>query len=265
MSGSPLRAMTYNVRLDTDEDGEHAWPHRADAVASTVRFHRPAVVGLQEPKANQLRDLCERLPNYTFVGEPRDGEDGEHTPVGFRSERFDCVDHDTFWLSETPDDVGSVGWDGSHPRIATWAVLEDAASDTRFVHVNTHLDHEGETARLEGARLVRERAADLREHGPVVLTGDCNCEPGEPAYDALTAEASPFRDVRDVSPHAPHGPRTSFTEFDSLVEDMLIDHVFVTGAFDAEQCGTATDHDDAGHYPSDHLPVVANLRLDESS
>lgn len=263
MSGADLRAMTYNVRLDTDADGEHVWSERKDRVASTVRFHRPALVGLQEPKAHQLRYLDDQLSEYAFVGEARDGADGEHTSVGFRTDRFDCLAHDTFWLSETPDEVGSVGWDARHPRIATWAELEESHSDRRLVHLNTHLDHEGERAQLEGARLLRERVADLRERGPVLVTGDCNCEPGEPAYDLLTADDSPLRDARDVSPHPPHGPRTSFTEFDSLVEDMLIDHVFVTAGFDAGQCGTATDHDDAGHYPSDHLPVLANLRLDE--
>jgi len=31
----------------------------------------------------------------------------------------------TFWLSETPEKVGSKGWDAALPRIMTWVKLKD--------------------------------------------------------------------------------------------------------------------------------------------
>ena len=39
--------MSYNVRLDTDRDGENRWDCRKEAVVQIVRKHRPAVFGLQ--------------------------------------------------------------------------------------------------------------------------------------------------------------------------------------------------------------------------
>lgn len=57
----PLRVLSYNVRVDTEEDGDDAWPHRRDEVAATLRYHAPDVLGLQEPLAHQFDYLRERL------------------------------------------------------------------------------------------------------------------------------------------------------------------------------------------------------------
>jgi endonuclease/exonuclease/phosphatase family metal-dependent hydrolase len=160
-----LRAMSFNVRYDTAADGDRSWDDRKEMVASVIRFHRPEIVGLQEPLAHQFEYLRERLPEYEWVGEGRRAEDavGEHNPVGYRRERFDRLDWDYFWLSETPDVPESVGWDAELPRILTWVELRDGHTGTRFVAVNTHFDHRGERARLESARLLRETVAELAD------------------------------------------------------------------------------------------------------
>ncbi|MFW5918108.1 MAG: endonuclease/exonuclease/phosphatase family protein [Haloferacaceae archaeon] len=260
-----LRAMTYNVRYDTPEDGEHAWANRRAAVASTIRFHAPDVLGLQEPLAHQLADLAERLPDFEWLGCGRiDGEsEGEHTPIGYRTDRIECVASDTFWLSETPEEPGSVGWDARHPRIVTWARLRDRRTDTRFLLANTHLSHDGPRARRESARLLLDRLTDLRDDEPVVLTGDFNCVAGEEPYAILTDDDSPLAlaGEADRSSEPPHGPATSRTDFESLRPDRKIDHVFTTPDVGVGTHGVCTDVYDDGRFPSDHLPVLAALDL----
>ncbi|MWV65847.1 endonuclease/exonuclease/phosphatase [Halorubrum sp. JWXQ-INN 858] len=181
-----LRAMSYNVRYDNRNDHHDAWYVRRDGVADLVRFHRPDVVGFQEPLAEQREDLGDRLPGYEFVGRGRRGDgEGEGCPVAVRTDRWDVVDDGTFWLSETPAEP-STAWDASYPRIATWARLtlrrdgtddasiggiddgpadddpaDGASTDTSLIVMNTHLDHVGVRARRESARLLRDRAADL--------------------------------------------------------------------------------------------------------
>lgn len=259
----PLRVMTFNVRLDTAEDGDDAWPNRRGLVADTIRYHAPDVVGLQEPFAHQLDFLDESLPGYDWVGQSRGvgEEEGEHTPIGFRSDRFELDETETFWLSETPDQPGSVGWDGAHPRVATWARLDDGTADRPLVHLNTHLDNEGEQARPEGAALVADRVRDLSEAVTPVITGDLNCVSGDPAHSKLdgvdlgdgrrlvsSAEAAAFS----------HGPDTSRTDFHDLVPDRKIDHVFVPTDRSVAVHAVLTDRDET-RYPSDHLPVVADV------
>ncbi|ELZ29261.1 Endonuclease/exonuclease/phosphatase [Halosimplex carlsbadense 2-9-1] len=271
MNGEAVRVLTYNVRRDTARDGEFDWAGRGDAVAGTVRFHRPDIVGLQEPLGHQYSDLRESLPDFEWVGRSREaGEgDGEFCPVGYRPERFERLDSGTFWLSPTPDESGSVGWDAAYPRIATWARLRDRDAGGTVLYCNTHLDHEGERARVEGARVLRERVSEIREdEEPVVVGGDFNCVAGDDPYRAIVdgddREAgggeSPLVDARESSPYPPHGPDTTRTDFESLRPDLQIDHVFVAGAA-VEGYGVAADVVGDGWFPSDHLPVVVDLAL----
>lgn len=259
----PTRVMTFNARVHVPEDGKDTWPERSEGVVRTVRYHAPDVVCFQELAPHQYDFVRERLDGYDWVGVGRrDGAgNGEHVPVGVDADRFRVTDHETFWLSETPDDPGTVGWDAAYARIVTRVSLVDTASATAdTLHVaNTHFDHEGERARAESARVVRERLAGL--DGPTVLLGDFNCEPDSDPYRRLVADgerdSSSFTDARTVAAEGCHGPERTFHEFtgDPTIQ---IDHVFV------RDCGvvrhaTLADRVDDDHYPSDHFPLVADL------
>ncbi|MFC7019514.1 MULTISPECIES: endonuclease/exonuclease/phosphatase family protein [Haloarcula] len=260
-----LRVMTFNVRYDAASDGRDAWSHRRRLVASTVRFHGPDVVGVQEAMAHQMRELEELLPGYDWVGDPRDSvaAGGEHTAVGFRADRFECVSTETFWLSETPEMPGSVGWDARYPRVATDARLQDRHSGQHLFVLNTHLDHEGERARREGVELVLDRFDAAVGADPGLVMGDFNCVVGEPAHayavDHELPDGRRLFDTRGLATHR-HGPTTTRSDFHDLLPDMGIDHVFVTGEFDVGTHAVCTDRDD-DHYASDHFPVVVDCTL----
>lgn len=267
----PVRVMSFNVRTATAEDGPDNWEHRKELVASVIRFHRPDVVGLQEPLARQVEYLEGELPAYDWVGVGRkDGnQEGEFVPIFYRQDRFEGRESDAFWLSEVPDDPGSVGWSAEHPRIATRVELTDRESGTTFTHFNTHLSHVDDRARIEAAKLLRKRTAAVE--GPVVLTGDFNCGPDSEPYRVLTGTASrnelsstlpaePLADARAVATHLPLGPTATKHEFDGRVTER-IDYVFVRG-LSVLLYGALSDHWD-GRWPSDHLPVVAELEPGE--
>ncbi|MFB6308708.1 MAG: endonuclease/exonuclease/phosphatase family protein [Haloarculaceae archaeon] len=262
-----LRVMSFNVRTNMLADGSDAWPHRRHLVASTIRFHAPDVVGVQEADPFQLRELEAMLPEYEWVGDPRqDGDQrGEHVPVGYRIDGLALVETDTFWLSETPAEAGSVGWDGSHPRVATWARLRDRASGREFVHLNTHLDHEGERARREGAALLVERLGAVVDGEPAVVTGDFNCTADERPYEIVAgsrlADGRRLRDTRETASEGHHGPTTTRTDFHDLVPDETIDHVFATDDLQVRRHAACTDRGDE-RYPSDHLPLVVDVEFE---
>ncbi|WP_258560366.1 endonuclease/exonuclease/phosphatase family protein [Halorhabdus salina] len=259
-----LRAMSYNVRYDTAEDGKHAWEHRRDRVASTIRFHAPDVIGLQEPLDHQLADIAERVPELEWVGVGRsDGANGgEFSPIGYRTDRLACEATETFWLSETPEQPGSVGWDASYPRIVTWARLRDRRTDTRFIQANTHFSHDSPKARRESAWLLLDRLPQIADGNPIVLTGDFNVVAGDSAHEILaegTESISPLSNAMDRSSEPHHGPKTSRTDFETLLPDRKIDHVFVSDGIAVGQHGVCTDFDDGGAFPSDHLPVLVDV------
>ncbi len=258
----PARLMSFNVRYDTATDGVHNWAHRRRLVAETVRYHDPDVVGVQEAMTHQLRELESMLPAYEWVGDPRDtaARSGEHTAVGYRRARFTAAATDTFWLSETPEAANSVGWDARHPRVATWARLHEPGADRAMVVLNTHLDHHGERARREGIKVALARLAGLVDDDVVVCCGDFNCVVGDPAHAAASDYPLPdgrhLRDSRRLAPRC-HGPTTTRTDFEGLVPDMGIDHVFVSDDVEVTGWSAVTDRDDT-HYASDHLPVVVD-------
>ncbi len=105
-------------------DGEDVWANRADTVARTIQ--QADIIGLQEVVLNQLQDLQQNAPGYTWFGVGRDDgkEKGEFCPIAFDTDRFKLVRSGTFWLSPEPDQVGKAGWDAALPRIATWVVLQ---------------------------------------------------------------------------------------------------------------------------------------------
>jgi len=261
----PVRLMSFNVRYDTATDGVHNWAHRRQLVADTVRYHDPDVVGVQEAMTHQLRELETMLPAYQWVGDARNtaAVSGEHTAVGYRRERFTVAETDTFWLSETPEAANSVGWDARHPRVATWARLREPGGDRPLVVMNTHLDHYGERARREGVALALSRLADIVGDEAVALCGDFNCVVGGPAHAAASGYALSggrhLRDSRRLAPHC-HGPTTTRTDFEDLLPEMGIDHVFVSDDTVVSGWSAVTDRDDA-HYASDHLPVVVDLEF----
>jgi endonuclease/exonuclease/phosphatase family metal-dependent hydrolase len=262
MDAASIRALTFNVRRDVAADDPYHWAGRADAVANTLRLHRPDVVGLQEPLSAQYEDLRETVAGYEWVGRSRcpGKAAGEFCPVGYRADRFTREDGETFWLSETPDRQGSVGWDASHPRIATWVRLHDEQTDRSVVFMNTHFDHEGAVARQESARVLLDRLAAVREGDPAVLAGDYNCTPDEEPYAVLTGERdreTPLVDARAASSWV-LGATTTKTDFESPIPDRRIDHVFATGlAVDGYAVATHMAGD--GWFPSDHFPVVVDL------
>ena len=263
-----LRVLSFNVRYNNEGDGVNAWPNRADRVAGLIRFYEPDVAGLQEVLVGQLQDLEARLPEYAWVGVGRDDglEGGEFSPIYYRPDRLEVVEHGTFWLSETPDSVGSRGWDAALPRIATWAVLRERASGQTLRVFNTHFDHRGPEARLESARLLRIRVIEMAGGDPAIVTGDLNAQPGSPPIQALTecsdasiAEAC-LHDTRTLVSGA-YGPDGTMHGFAVTEEPARrIDYVFTTSHFEVTRQGHLTDSE-GGFYPSDHIPVLADLVL----
>lgn len=257
----PVRVMTYNIRYNNPSDT--AWVDRRPRVASMIRFHRPDVVGTQEGQLHQLMDLEDRLPGYEWIGVGRKSGGDEFSALFYRTDRLELLEHDTFWLSTTPEEPGSTGWDAALPRIATWARFRNRETGTVFVVLNTHFDHKGETARVESARLIVQRIPDLAGSVPAVVTGDFNAEPTDEPIRVLTDPDAPLplRDAKAVSETPHHGPLSTFNDFSpTVLPGRRIDYVFVSPGVQVRRHGHLSDRWGGG-FPSDHLPVMVDLEF----
>lgn len=261
-----VTVMSWNIRLNTPRDGVNAWPNRKDWLARIVADNQTDIAGFQEVLAGQLEDLKERLKDMDAYGVGRDDGKaaGEFSPIFYRRDRFELQEKSTFWLSSTPDEVGSKGWDAALPRIASWVKLKDRQSGKQFYVLNTHFDHRGVQARAESAALiVKYVRAKFADH-PVILTGDFNTTPDSEPYRTITGAGiegrSVFRDTYAHSAQKPEGPDSTWNGFTAIVPGQRIDFVFTTESVKTLRTRILDDQKE-GRFPSDHLPVVAELRL----
>jgi endonuclease/exonuclease/phosphatase family metal-dependent hydrolase len=263
----PLRLMSFNIRYGTAADGENHWDRRKEFLVATIQAFAPDLLGTQETLGFQRDYLAQQLRDYDSLGVGREdgGDKGEMMALFYRRERFEKVAGGHFWLSETPDVVGSKSWDSSLPRMATWVKLRDRKqpSAAPFLFLNTHFDHRGVKARAESARLMRRQIEALGEGGPVIVTGDFNAGEGSEPYrllfDKLEDHPSPVRDsLRLIHPERrpDEGTATGFKA--SATRGARIDWIAISPhwkVLSAEIDRTQRE----GRTPSDHFPVTAVL------
>ena len=102
---------------------------------------------------------------------------------------FEPLAFDHFWLSDTPEVIGSNTWGTKHRRMVTWVKFLDRQTQQEFFLWNTHFDNDIQIAREKSAKLVRERVAALDTKLPLILTGDFNAAAGtNQAYQILTGD-----------------------------------------------------------------------------
>ncbi|MBR4186932.1 MAG: endonuclease/exonuclease/phosphatase family protein [Bacteroidaceae bacterium] len=259
-----LRWGTFNIRLQTPVDDKEGlgWDVRRDRVAKYIKKKHLDVVGLQEVLHAQLEDLLTRLPEYDYVGVGRtDGmTKGEYSPVFFRKDKFEVLEKGNFWLSETPDVAGSVGWDAALERIASYAKLKDKRTGKVFMAVNTHFDHVGVKARRESAKLIMRKIQEIVGDRPAVVTGDFNVTEDDEAYVTMTTNA--FRMNDDYHITAKHtGANYTWHQFCKLPPEKRekIDFIFLTPTIQVKR--THIEEPNTEAMLSDHNPHWADLEF----
>jgi endonuclease/exonuclease/phosphatase family metal-dependent hydrolase len=257
-----FRVMSYNIRYETTKDGINQWSLRKNNVINVIQNRAPDLFGVQEGLPRQITDLKNGLPAYHYFGVGgNDGRNsGEFSAIFYRFDRFDLLDKGTFWLSKTPTIPGSKGWDAAGTRTCNWVKLRDRRTSQTFYHFNTHFDSQGQTSRLESARLILSQTKSIvGSSTPIILTGDFNASPYSDGYHTFTRN-TPFKDSFELSEKHHCGPDSTFSTF--IVGNTMgkrIDHIFVTSNdLKVLQHGTLTDSNN-GYYPSDHLPVLAEI------
>jgi endonuclease/exonuclease/phosphatase family metal-dependent hydrolase len=252
--GDELLLMTFNIRYGTAEDGPNAWGNRRGLVAEIIHRERPDVVAIQEGLAFQLEDLEDVLGGYRKLGHHREGGSaGEFSGLYVNEARVTVLRWGEFWLSPTPDSVGSRGWDAALPRMAVWVELEGTGGGTPIRIYGTHFDHQGEVARVESARLIARHA---RGGPPSVVMGDLNAgEESEPLRVFLEiGYASAFSTLH------PESTLGTVNGFRDPSGGDRIDHILLGPRLEPHRAAIL-DGKVGDVWPSDHYPVTAAIAV----
>lgn len=256
-----LKVMTYNIRLNTTSDGVNSWPNRKEKVTQLIKKVSPDAFGVQEALHDQMQDMLAALPDYAYVGVGRDDgkEKGEYTAIFYKKSRLKVLNSESFWLSETPDVPGSKGWDAAITRMATQAKFEDIGSKKQLLFSTTHFDHIGVEARKKSAEMLATRlsGATAKPSIPTIFCGDLNVKPTDEAYATIGTKSNGI--LKDARPEG--NLQGTFCGFEKgKMECIIIDYIFHTRDIQIENFEVIQEND-GQYYPSDHLPVVATIKL----
>ncbi len=285
-----LRLLQFNVQ--TENGTSTPFSTRAGMYRKFVDEIKPDVVGMQEVTVNWRRYLDSTVfgDGYASIGEPRT-RGGEANPIYYRKDKFEFIDGGTFWLSDTPDVAGSYLEGVNYPRICTWVILKDRASGIRFIHLNTHLDHNGNNDSTTGNNIRKAQLSVIIRFAqqyvgmPMFLSGDLNNRrttsknktyalikhiTGESKYKYADGEelmlclADSRLDAEKTMPDDRIATMTKYfdesgTSYEPAREP--IDYIFYDPITTKALTYETFLIKENGSYISDHLPVFATFRI----
>lgn len=250
-----LNAVSFNIRYKSDKNG-HSIAERAPRIESITDAFGADIIGFQEYTPAWEAEIASRYGGeYGIFVKYRDDEtDEEASPILWRLDRFELVGTEHFWLSDTPE-VKSRGWDRESTcyRMCVCAVLRERKTGVEFAFLNTHFGF-GTDCRQKSAQLLTERAEKYKSM-PVIIVGDFNMTPDEPAYAVMTSH---FTDVNAVTARETRGTYHGYDP--NRVRGEHIDYVFVSEAVTPVSYRIADETFD-GKFPSDHYGICVTLRV----
>jgi endonuclease/exonuclease/phosphatase family metal-dependent hydrolase len=236
--------MTYNVHSFIGTDGVYD-PER---IARVIELGAADVVALQEVDFGRgqrgqpaaIERLAARLGMRCHFTHTREGRNGQFGNAVLSAHQFHLVAE------------GLLPRRRGEARAVQWLQVLAPAFDLQLM--NTHLSINWRERRAQiGALLGAEWVVQALKRHPLVVCGDFNSSPLSGIYRKLGRE---LRDVQRC------GPRCSAT-WPAGMPFWRIDHIFVSPSFSVLR--TEVPMRGLSRTASDHLPLLADLRLDSGA
>jgi len=255
-----LNVMSFNIRYDDgDSQSLRAWQNRKSQIVEIIQRFDCDVVGIQEANISQVYDLRDLLPEYSFITRSREMNafEGESTPIFFKKSKFQFLEGDCFWLSDTPSVPASTSYGNGLPRIVVWGKFLHLETQIPFYFYNTHLDHEVRIARIKSASQLSEfilmRNPDLKN---IFITGDFNVDSS--AEETIKILTKHFRDISQDFLKKTTSKGT-FHDWTGRKNGPHIDYIFVSQnleVLDFQIC-----YYENKYFPSDHFPIFSKINF----
>ena len=254
-----MRVMTFNLRFENDRDGVNAWSKRRALVVELINAYKPAILGTQEGKWNQLMYLSEHLTDYVPNMPGREPDEKSQCPtLFFRKEWFEVESGRDFWLSKTPEIHLSKDWGSAFPRMISYGEVSSVKAQGRMMAAVTHLDHIGVEARFQQARIISEWVE--KQELPVILMGDFNDDPASRVHEILTQPTVRLKDTWEVLEGREDTGSYTHHGFNGIPQHARMDWILVSPHFEVIDARIIRDEYN-GTYPSDHYPYMADIKM----
>ena len=269
-SKASFRIGSYNLWMSHLGKGDNSWEVRKTRLARSIADADFDIFGAQEVDTVMQKELPELIKQaggadyewFVFSPYEKDGGVGNKAQaLIYRKDRFELLEVNHFWFSETPE-VQSTGWDEMrYFRGAFCAVLIDLKSGIKFFVMHTHMPL-GAKAKNHAARIILAKAVEYnQENLPAFLLGDMNSVPDSQPSEIFR---SYWNDVYLEIPYRKmYGPSGTFNAADlnrNMRAARRIDYIYYKGSVRVRKYVCNADLYD-GFYPSDHCSIYADVTI----
>ena len=200
-----LSVMSWNIYYGFDKQ-QVAWPTRIKLIQNTILQHHPTIIGIQEGNrcklAEMMQDKSSNLNEEYSIFVGQDDVDGtafnpntldlsteweicnkqpypkyRHNAILYNPNIFAPISNwnGTFWLSSTPNIIGSTADGVTEPRIATWMLFEIVNNPhLKLLFVSTHLEakDDGESQRRNQLTHLNDQVYRIVNEYQKLIEGD---------------------------------------------------------------------------------------------
>ena len=296
-----IRVVTYNLLFnlfdDQLKDSTYSWANRLPHIVQTIENIKPDILCVQETYPSQLQDLQKSLEGsfLHFVGSSKIGE---LNAIFYNKERFELdlnhyqdrginLSSASLEMPINPKDDALVATipdflppDLEPGKQLTLVHLHDKLTHKQFVVMNTHLTFYRINSREAQAHFISELVQKLHTLDKIViLAGDFNTFPNRPDkpsfrfYDGgyiCQIFQTVLKDTKEAALLGHVGPLASSIRdflyrgnkpfYDTESPEVILDHIYVSPTVPVIINAIEPSLVD-GRFPSDHMPVIADILL----
>lgn len=276
-----------HIAKNADMSHQRYWCHSAKAVAVQVSDLDCDIIGLQEvcdsiwglTGDKGFRKMMEDAGNtqYKWILYPN-GSKGNlsyDVAIGYKSDVFSELESGIYWLAGIFDrsDALPTAPKGSK-RPCVWAKLQHNETGKILYFFSTHfvvpgISKEGNAFNAENCIKYAAELIGSRKI-PSIIVGDFNATKGSPGFDIVEG-SDRWHDVfyilkdEGLLDESETKKGTCNAKNEESISGWRPDHITIDGNLTAESFRTVRDKypttDGTRHYPSDHFPIVAELKF----
>lgn len=266
-SSVTVRVGTFNLRMSNLDNGDNAWDKRKNRVAQAVRKNDFGFFGVQECDTRIQKDLpalvgdiyeCKFFSPYSQTG---NGDKAQG--LLYKKNEYRLSDWNFFWPSEDPDrmSINDTGSEGNYTRGACCGILTHIQTGIRiFVMVSHACLNDGSNNKW--APVYAEMEKRFNPDGlPSIFVGDMNAKPGDnPSVEYRKHWKDTYLELPQSSISGPSGTYNGFNLNVNLNKASRLDYIYFRGDVTPLKY-VADDSRYEGFFPSDHIPVYAEMTI----
>ena len=247
MADTELLVATLNLRNIADR-----WPERIPLLLADMAALQPDLIGLQECVFSVQQDRV--------LGAAGEGRYETRRGWAGRPEYGNAV------LGKAPLELGEAQRLDLGRNRSALRVPVGLPSGQSLHFVVTHLHHLVPDEAIREEQTIQLTEWLRPDATPLVVVGDFNAEPGEPAYRVMDEAGfrSAYVEANGEEPHSTWPSGIQAPGMDTDGEPGCLDYIWVRGGITVEEAALAFDRpavDDPTLYPSDHLGLRARIHI----